>query len=57
MRFVDVIARKRDRHALSREEIESSLVGRFPDIRGYIGRPELVWGTVVMAATPALAAA
>lgn len=33
----------------SREEIESTLVGRFPDIRGYIGRPELVWGTAVAA--------
>lgn len=33
----------------SREEIESTLVARFPDIRGYIGRPELVWGTAVAA--------
>lgn len=37
------------RSGRSREEIESSLVGRFPDIRGYVGRPELVWGTAVTA--------
>ena len=35
------------RSGLSREQIETSLVSRFPDIRGYIGRPELVWGTAV----------
>lgn len=33
------------RSGKSREEIETTLVDRFPDIRGYIGRPELVWGT------------
>lgn len=29
----------------SREEIESTLAERFPGIRGYVGRPELIWGT------------
>ncbi|HEY8380048.1 MAG TPA: cytochrome c-type biogenesis protein CcmH [Nannocystis sp.] len=43
------------RAGMSREEIESALVARFPDIRGYVGRPELVWGTLV-AALVALAA-
>lgn len=33
----------------SREEIESALVERFPGIRGYVGRPELIWGTAVAA--------
>ena len=37
------------RHGQSREAIENTLVARFPDIRGYIGRPELVWGTAVAA--------
>ena len=32
---------------MSRDQIETSLVARFPDIRGYVGRPELVWGTAV----------
>lgn len=35
------------RAGMSREQIETSLVARFPDIRGYVGRPELVWGTAV----------
>ncbi|WAS98976.1 cytochrome c-type biogenesis protein [Nannocystis punicea] len=35
------------RSGQSREDIEQTLVARFPDIRGYIGRPELVWGTAV----------
>lgn len=29
----------------SREEIEAALAERFPGIRGYVGRPELIWGT------------
>jgi len=37
------------REGQSRETIEKTLVERFPDIRGYIGRPELVWGTAVAA--------
>lgn len=37
------------RSGQSREEIETALVNRFPDIRGYVGRPELVWGTAVAA--------
>ncbi|MBZ5710947.1 cytochrome c-type biogenesis protein [Nannocystis pusilla] len=35
------------REGQSREDIEGTLVARFPDIRGYIGRPELVWGTAI----------
>lgn len=35
------------RSGMSREQIETSLVARFPDIRGYVGRPELVWGTAI----------
>ncbi|MEZ4381634.1 MAG: cytochrome c-type biogenesis protein CcmH [Nannocystaceae bacterium] len=34
---------------MSREEIESELVARFPDIQGYVGRPEILWGTAVAA--------
>ena len=34
---------------MSREEIESELVARFPDIQGYVGRPEVLWGTAVAA--------
>ncbi len=34
---------------MTREEIETELVGRFPDIQGYIGRPELLWGTALIA--------
>lgn len=32
---------------LTRQEIEAELVARFPDIQGYVGRPELIWGTAV----------
>lgn len=49
-------ARKLEAHILeqaesgkSREEIETSLVARFPDIRGYVGRPEILYGTAVVA--------
>ena len=31
----------------SRAEIEAELVKRFPDIQGYVGRPELLWGTAL----------
>lgn len=31
----------------SRAEIEGELVKRFPDIQGYLGRPELLWGTAL----------
>ena len=34
---------------MTREEIETELVGRFPDIQGYIGRPEVLWGTAIVA--------
>ncbi len=30
-----------------RAEIEGELVKRFPDIQGYVGRPELLWGTAL----------
>jgi len=33
----------------SRVEIESELASRFPDIRGYVGRPEIIYGTAVVA--------
>lgn len=33
----------------SRVEIESELAKRFPDIRGYVGRPEIIYGTAVVA--------
>ncbi len=33
----------------SRVEIESELAARFPDIRGYVGRPEIIYGTAVVA--------
>ncbi len=33
----------------TREQIETELVSRFPDIQGYIGRPELIYGTLVLA--------
>lgn len=50
-------ARKLEAHILeqaetgkSREEIETSLVTRFgPDIRGYVGRPEILYGTALVA--------
>lgn len=49
-------ARKLETHILeqaeagkSREEIEASLVARFPDIRGYVGRPEILYGTALVA--------
>jgi len=49
-------ARKLETHILeqaeagkSREEIETSLVARFPDIRGYVGRPEILYGTALVA--------
>lgn len=49
-------ARKLEQHILtqaqegkSRVEIESALAERFPDIRGYIGRPEIIYGTAVLA--------
>lgn len=49
-------ARKLEAHILeqaesgkSREEIETSLVSRFPDIRGYVGRPEILYGTALVA--------
>jgi cytochrome c-type biogenesis protein CcmH/NrfF len=49
-------ARKLEAHILeqaesgkSREQIETSLVERFPDIRGYVGRPEILYGTALIA--------
>ena len=33
----------------TRVEIESELAARFPDIRGYVGRPEIIYGTAVVA--------
>lgn len=33
----------------SRVEIETALAERFPDIRGYVGRPEIIYGTAVLA--------
>jgi len=33
----------------SRSEIEAGLAARFPDIRGYVGRPEIIYGTAVVA--------
>ncbi len=49
-------ARKLEREILTmaeegqtREQIETELVSRFPDIQGYIGRPELIYGTLVLA--------
>lgn len=33
----------------SRLEIETALAERFPDIRGYVGRPEIIYGTAVLA--------
>lgn len=33
----------------SRVEIETELASRFPDIRGYVGRPEIIYGTAVVA--------
>ena len=49
-------ARKLEQHILtqaqegkSRVEIESALAERFPDIRGYIGRPEIIYGTALLA--------
>jgi cytochrome c-type biogenesis protein CcmH/NrfF len=33
----------------SRVEIESALAERFPDIRGYVGRPEIIYGTALLA--------
>lgn len=32
---------------MTRKEIEAELVARFPDIQGYVGRPELIWGTAL----------
>ncbi len=34
---------------MDREQIESELVARFPDIQGYVGRPELLWGSALLA--------
>ena len=34
---------------MDREQIEAELVARFPDIQGYIGRPELLWGSAILA--------
>jgi cytochrome c-type biogenesis protein CcmH/NrfF len=49
-------ARKLEAHILeqaeagkSREQIETTLVERFPDIRGYVGRPEILYGTALIA--------
>ncbi|MBK7826753.1 cytochrome c-type biogenesis protein CcmH [Nannocystis sp.] len=49
-------ARKLESHILeqaqqgkSRVEIEAALAERFPDIRGYIGRPEIIYGTALLA--------
>lgn len=49
-------ARKLEGHILeqaqqgkSRDEIETALAQRFPDIRGYVGRPEIIYGTAVLA--------
>ncbi len=49
-------ARKLENHILeqamqgkSRGEIESALAERFPDIRGYVGRPEIIYGTALLA--------
>ena len=49
-------ARKLEQHILtqaqegkSRVEIETALAERFPDIRGYIGRPEIIYGTALLA--------
>ena len=49
-------ARKLELHILqqaeqgkTREEIETALVQRFPDIRGYLGRPEIVFGSALVA--------
>ncbi|MCA9717715.1 MAG: cytochrome c-type biogenesis protein CcmH [Myxococcales bacterium] len=33
----------------TRDEIETELVSRFPDIQGYLGRPDLIYGTLVLA--------
>lgn len=33
----------------TREQIEGELAARFPGIRGYVGRPELIWGTALLA--------
>lgn len=41
----------------TREEIEAELVARFPDIQGYVGRPELLWGTAIAAILAILAIA
>jgi len=47
-------ARKLEQYILSeaqsgkdRAEIEGELVKRYPDIQGYLGRPELLWGTAL----------
>ncbi len=49
-------ARKLEHHILeqaqqgkSRVEIETALAERFPDIRGYVGRPEIIYGTALLA--------
>ena len=49
-------ARKLEGHILeqaqqgkSRVEIETALAERFPDIRGYVGRPEIIYGTALLA--------
>jgi cytochrome c-type biogenesis protein CcmH/NrfF len=36
-------------HGKTRVEIEEDLAARFPGIRGYVGRPELIWGTAAAA--------
>ena len=42
---------------MDREQIESELVARFPDIQGYIGGPELLWGSALLAAVAIVAIA
>lgn len=49
-------ARKLEHHILeqaqqgkTRVEIETALAERFPDIRGYVGRPEIIYGTALLA--------
>lgn len=49
-------ARKLEQHILdqalagkSRVEIETGLVARFPDIQGYLGRPEILYGVGLVA--------
>lgn len=55
-------ARKLEAHILeramdgkTRPEIEAELAARFPDIRGYVGRPEILYGTALVALLAILA--